>query len=84
MVDAVDRIRQWQTLLESHRIGRDRGDGYLEVRFRADADAARELDRLVAAECDCCSFVDWSVTPQDGELRLRISGDDAALESFSF
>lgn len=83
-VDGADRMRQWQALLTSHRVGRDRGDGYLEVRFRADDDAARQLERLVSGERDCCSFVDWSVTPQDGELRLRIRGDDAALESFSF
>jgi hypothetical protein len=82
--DGADRLREWRTLLMSHRTGRNRGDGYLEVRFRTDDEAARQLDRLVAAERDCCSFVDWSVDSRDGELVLTITGDDASLSSFSF
>jgi hypothetical protein len=79
-----ERVREWQSLLTTHRTGRSRGEGYLEVRFRDDEAAARELDRLVDAERDCCSFVAWSVVAHDGELVLTISGEDAALATFAF
>jgi hypothetical protein len=82
--EGADRVRDWQTLLASHRTGRDRREGCLEVRFRDVADVSRELNRLVSAERDCCSFVDWAVASRDGELVLTIKGDDAALSTFSF
>ena len=82
--DGAARIEQWQMLLASHRVGRSRGEGYLEVRFRNDEEVAGELDRLVVAERDCCSFVDWSLAARDGELVLTITGDDEALSTFSF
>jgi hypothetical protein len=82
--DGIERMQQWHALLASNHLGTTRPEGYLEVRFRDDDAAETELPRLVAAERECCSFVDWSVAAREGQLVLTLSGDDAALASFSF
>ncbi|HET7529445.1 MAG TPA: hypothetical protein VFJ98_00640, partial [Mycobacteriales bacterium] len=80
----ADRMQRWHALFASQRVGRERGKGYLAVRFREDESTAAELARLVAAERDWCSFVEWSLASRDGELVMTISGDDATLGSFPF
>jgi hypothetical protein len=82
--DGEQRMQEWRQLLATSRVGRERGDGYLAVRFRAGGDVGRRLERLVEAERECCSFVEWSITNHDDDVVLTISGDDEALSTFSF
>jgi len=43
------------------------------LRFRADATTRQRLEAIVAAEAECCSFLDLSLSEQAGELVLSIS-----------
>lgn len=47
------------------------GDRHV-LRFRADATARRRLEAIVAAEAECCSFLDLSLCEEAGELVLSI------------
>jgi hypothetical protein len=42
------------------------------LRFRADAPTRRRLEEIVAAEAECCSFLDLSLEEQGGDLVLSI------------
>jgi hypothetical protein len=58
----------------SSLIARDiEGDRRL-LRFRASEGTRRQLDGIVAAEAECCSFLDLSLSEQGGELVLSIAG----------
>lgn len=46
------------------------------MRFRADASTRRRLDEIVAAEVECCSFLDLSLAEEDGALLLSISAPE--------
>lgn len=43
------------------------------LRFRADAATRKRLEEIVAAEAECCSFLDLSLDQQAGELMLSIA-----------
>jgi hypothetical protein len=54
-------------------ISRDiEGDRHL-LRFRANAAARRRLEGIIAAEAECCSFLDLSLSEEEGELVLSIA-----------
>jgi hypothetical protein len=76
--DGAERIRRWQQLaavgvpvvrLAGHR---------LEVRYRPEPGVLKELQSLARAEAECCAFVEWAVTEQDGNptLLVRAEQDD--------
>ena|SRR5215204_2066925 len=48
------------------------GDRHL-LRFQAGADTRRRLEAIVAGEAECCSFLDLSLTEENGQLLLSIS-----------
>jgi hypothetical protein len=53
---------------------RARRDGHrLEIRWRVDADGARELETLVAAERECCAFLTWSVSRDGPDSILEVT-----------
>jgi hypothetical protein len=53
---------------------RARRNGHrLEIRWRVDADGASELEALVAAERECCSFVTWAVSREDPDSILEVT-----------
>lgn len=43
------------------------------LRFRSDAGTRRRLENLVAAEAECCAFLDLSLREERGDLVLSIS-----------
>lgn len=45
----------------------------MEIRWRVDAEGARELEALVAAERECCAFVTWSVGRADPDSILEVT-----------
>jgi hypothetical protein len=54
-------------------VGREtEGDRHL-LRFRSDAGTRERLEGVVAAEKECCSFLDLTLGEEDGELLLSIS-----------
>jgi hypothetical protein len=73
-----------QRLAEIAKIGADSltdravEDGRHVLRFRADATTRERLDAIVAAEADCCSFLDLSLVEDADELVLTIAAPDDA------
>ena len=59
-------------------IGRGLENGRHVLRFRADAETRKRLDEIVAAEADCCSFLDLVLLEEGGELVLTIAAPDEA------
>lgn len=74
-----DRIAAWRELLASQAVARHRRECEIEVRFAPAA--AAELAELVAAERECCGFVDWQVEIDNDAAVLRISGTPQQLTS---
>lgn len=51
------------------------------LRFRAGTQTRRRLEEIVAAESECCSFLDLSLIEEDGELVLSIAAPDGGQET---
>ncbi|MCA1737000.1 MAG: hypothetical protein LC739_13150 [Actinobacteria bacterium] len=79
------RWAEWKDLM-SQRTGADWSSRSLAVRFQPDEDLAATLTPLVAAERECCGFVEWDLEDRGSELVLNIRGDpegvSAMAESF--
>lgn len=58
--------------------GSDVDGGRHLLRFRADAGTRERLETIVAAEAECCSFLDLSLRADAGELVLSISAPEHA------
>lgn len=48
------------------------------LRFRASPAVHQQLERLVAAEAECCPFLGLVLHEQDGEIRLTVSAPEGA------
>jgi hypothetical protein len=56
----------------------DRRDGSVTLNFTSDPETKAELERVVAAEAECCAFLTMTITVGNS-IRLAIDGpDDAA------
>ena len=47
------------------------------LRFHSNGSTRRRLEDIVAAEAECCSFLDLSLREEEGELVLSIAAPDA-------
>ncbi len=65
-----------ESLIESRTVD----DRHL-LRFRPDAATRRRLEAIVAAESQCCSFLDLSLSEEGGELLLSIEAPEAGRET---
>lgn len=72
-IDGADRSRRWRQLAAEAAPVARRTEGRLEVRYQPGPGVLDELAALAAAEADCCSFVDWTVTEQAGDPTLVVS-----------
>lgn len=54
-------------------IGRDAKDGRHTLRFRPDPTTRRRLEEIVAAEAECCSFLDLELSERADELVLTLA-----------
>lgn len=82
--DGAERLRRWRVLVADASPSVSRDGPLLEVRFRPDAGVLNELVALTVAEQECCSFVTWTATCDDGRPLLRVlaspdSPDDVAV-----
>jgi len=72
--DFRQRLKEIATLstesLTAH--GTD-GDAHV-FRFRSDPETRRRLEDLVAAESECCPFLDLQLSQEGDELVLRMGG----------
>jgi hypothetical protein len=48
------------------------------LRFRANAKARQRLEGIIAAEAECCSFLDLSLSEEGDELILSIAAPEDA------
>jgi hypothetical protein len=80
----VERVRDWQRVLQEAGAGAKLDPGLLTLRFRDSRGIGAELASLVEAERVCCAFLDWDVVQGDGEWRVEITGRDEDLRTLSF
>ncbi len=64
---------RWRQLLQAAGLGRTETADGLELRFRDEPAAERELRDLVAVERACCAWARWEVQRADGALVLHAS-----------
>jgi hypothetical protein len=65
----ADRRDEWAAL-RSARIGEHRTATTLISTWRGDAGVCADLERLVAAERECCPFLELELTIRDGSATL--------------
>lgn len=58
-------------------IAHDEDAGRHTLRFRPDPTTRRRLEQIVAAEAQCCSFLDLDLAERDGELILTLAAPEA-------
>ena len=76
--EARRRWHEWSDVM-GHRLNVDRSPTRLTVRFPPGPDLSTKLGELVAAESQCCGFVDWQLDEQSDGLVLTILGDPAGV-----
>jgi DNA-binding transcriptional MerR regulator len=77
-----ERIEDWQALLTHVRARVTLPDGRLRVEFDHRVDVA-DVARLVAAEQQCCSFFDFTLTIDGRGIAVEIGAPDEAAEIVS-
>jgi hypothetical protein len=54
-------------------LGRSAEEDLLVLRFKGDPATRERLREIVAAEAECCAFLNLELSERDGEIRLSIS-----------
>jgi hypothetical protein len=72
---SLDATALEERLAEMRAVGREallatEPDGVM--RFRATAETRERLERILAAEGECCPFLDFDLREEQGELRLTV------------
>jgi hypothetical protein len=68
----AERAQRWRTLLDDGLLYARRLAGGRRLAFRAEPGVVQELDELVAAERECCPFLNLTVARFDERLILDI------------
>lgn len=76
--DGAARLARWRALSDA-RVSVRRMSDQLVVRYRSQRGVRQQLEALVAAERECCSFADWEVTQDSEHVLLRIRSDAQGL-----
>lgn len=79
--DGARRLADWRRITADAGVGHAVTPGMVTLRFRDAPGVGAELQRLVTAERDCCSFLGWNVVRADNEWRVDVSGSDDELRS---
>lgn len=74
--DLQQRLNEIAELGAASFIGRDAAEGKHTLRFRSDPTTRRRLEEIVAAEAECCSFLDLKLTEQRGEPILTLAAPE--------
>lgn len=74
------RAARWRALLDAHLLSRTATPSGRRLAFPAEPAVTGELDALVAAERDCCPFLDLTVERFDDAVILDVSGPPEAAE----
>jgi hypothetical protein len=73
--DGAHRMQRWEALSLKGRPSARRCGHQLVVAYRAEPGVREELEALVAAERQCCSFVAWDVSQKADRVVLRVAAD---------
>jgi hypothetical protein len=76
--DLRDRLAEMKEAGRAGLIHVETAGGAAVLRFRASEGMSDRLDRIVAAESECCAFLDLSVEESDEALELRIAGPEGS------
>ncbi|HEX3735956.1 MAG TPA: hypothetical protein VHV53_00295 [Solirubrobacterales bacterium] len=76
--DLRRRLDEIAALGSESLIAGEARDGTRVLRFRHDEETRRRLMEIVAAEADCCPFLDLDVSECDGELILTVTAPEDA------
>jgi hypothetical protein len=68
--DRAVRQAEWAALRAPARIGEHRTASTLTTAWRRDDSVHREIERLVAAEHECCPFFDFELTMGERTITL--------------
>jgi hypothetical protein len=74
--DLQRRLDQIAEVGAAGLIAHDAENGKHRLRFRSDPKTRRRLDEIVAAEAECCSFLDLDLTERGGELVLTLTAPE--------
>lgn len=75
-LDAGDLKGRLATIAEigaASLLGREVDRGRHLMRFRSNAETRRRLEEIVAAEAECCSFLDLTLEERSGDLVLSVA-----------
>jgi hypothetical protein len=73
--DGAARMQRWEAVSARGRLSARRSGHRLEVRYQPVPGLREELLALAAAERQCCSFAEWTVTQAEGHVVLHIAAD---------
>ncbi|MGD9734266.1 MAG: hypothetical protein AB7V58_01465 [Solirubrobacterales bacterium] len=74
--DLQQRLGEIAQVGATSLINRDTEDGKHTLRFRSDPTTRRRLEEIVAAEADCCSFLDLELVEREGVLILTLAAPE--------
>lgn len=74
--DLGRRLEEIAALGRDHLTGVETREGARLLRFHLDDDSRRRLTAIVAAESECCPFLDLDLRERDGELVLTIAAPE--------
>ena len=81
--DGAARLARWKALANIGSPSVQRVGNELLVEYEAAPGVTQELEALVVAERNCCSFAIWEIKPDPGHVILRIRADPAALDALT-
>jgi shikimate kinase len=75
-----ERMKEWRALIASALIEKRETEVGIRLIFGAEAEV--ELERLAAAERECCEFATWTVTRhQENEVALDVRAEGSGVEA---
>ena len=81
ITDGAAQRQRWRQLNDRALVRRVREAEELLLVYRADDGTRTELESLVDVETTCCAFLDWQVEAGEDDLRLRVRGSAAELDT---
>ena len=74
----ADRLGEWRALADSALLSRTEAEGRVIAEFERRDDVRRRLGSLIAAERECCGFLEFAVRETEDVIRLEVAGPPGA------
>ena len=81
VTDGAAQLQRWRQLNDRALVRQVREPEELLLVYRTDGGTRAELESLVDVETTCCAFLDWQVEAREDDLRLRVRGSAAELDT---